>query len=121
MLKKILSAPLVQILLLTALILAGMVWPAALFEHIENLHFDFWSARFRAPDYASVAILAIDQESIDRFGDWPWPRSRTTEMVQLLTEARAAAQGIDILYGQPDANPGLAEIQAIRDLVAAPQ
>jgi CHASE2 domain-containing sensor protein len=121
MLKKILAAPLVQILLLTALVLAGMVWPATLFEHIENMHFDFWSARFRAPDDSSVAILAIDQESIDRFGDWPWPRSRTTEMVRLLTEARAGAQGIDLLYSQPDADPGLAEIQAIRDQVTAPQ
>jgi CHASE2 domain-containing sensor protein/tRNA A-37 threonylcarbamoyl transferase component Bud32 len=121
MLKKILTAPLVQILLLTALVLAGMAWPAALFEHIENMHFDFWSARFRAPDDASVAILAIDQESIDRFGDWPWPRSRVAEMVRLLTEAGAGAQGIDLLYGRPDADPGLAEIQAIRDQVTAPQ
>ncbi len=121
MLKKILTAPLVQIPMLTVLVLAGMVWPTAFFDHIENLQYDFWSARFRSPDFSSIAILAIDQESVDKFGDWPWPRSRIAEMVRLLTSANADAQGICLLYSQPDANPGLAEIQSIRAQVDAPE
>ena len=121
MLKRIFSAPLFQVPVLTALVLVGMVWPAPLFKHLENAHYDFWSARFRAPESAPVAIVAIDQESIDRLGGWPWPRARLAEMVKLLTEAKVGGQGICLLYTQPDANKGMDEIQAIHAQVVDPQ
>ena len=121
MLKRIFTAPLFQVPLLTVLILAGMVWPAPLFEHLENAHFDFWSARFRAPENVPIAIVAIDRESIDRLDGWPWPRSRIAEMVRLLTDAKVGAQGICLLYTQPVANPGMEELQVIHAHVADPQ
>lgn len=120
MFKKILCAPLIQISIMAALILAGMVWPLNLFEHFENINYDFWSARFRAPEYRSIAIVAIDQKSIDRLGDWPWPRSRIAGMVDLLSDAGAAAQGVCLLYTHPDVSPGLREIRQIQSLISDP-
>ena len=31
-----------------------------------------------------VVIVAIDEKSIDRFGRWPWPRTRIAELVERL-------------------------------------
>ena len=121
MLKKILGAPLIQIFLMTVLVLSGMLWPLGLFEDLENRNYDFWSARFRTPENHSIAIVAIDEKSIARLGDWPWPRSRLTEMVELLTSADAQALGICMLYTQPDMNPGLREIRLIQTGIADPQ
>lgn len=120
MLKKILCAPLIQISIMAALVLAGMFWPLSLFEHFENKNFDFWSARFRAPENRSIAIVAIDPKSIVQLGDWPWPRSRIAQMVELLSAANAAAQGICLLYSQPDVSPGLGELRQIQAQISDP-
>lgn len=121
MLKKILGAPLIQMTLLTVLVLSGMLWPSPMLEHLENKSFDFWSARFRSPQVQSIAIVAIDYESVQRMGDLPWSRSPIAEMVALLSSAKAQAQGICLLYAQPDANPGLTEINAIQSQVTDPK
>ena len=90
----------------------------------------FTAAQHRAADYLyddegdpgdDVLIVAIDEKSIARLGDWPWPRSRLTEMVELLTSADAQALGICMLYTQPDMNPGLREIRLIQTGIADPQ
>jgi eukaryotic-like serine/threonine-protein kinase len=120
MFKKILYAPLIQISIMASLVLAGMFWPLSLLEHLENIHYDFWSARFRAPENRSIAIVAIDPKSIDRLGDWPWPRSRIAQMVELLSAANAAAQGICLLYTQPDVSPGLGEVRQIQAQLSDP-
>jgi hypothetical protein len=121
MLKKILGAPLFQIFLMTALVLSGMLWPLGLLEYLENRNYDFWSAHIRAPENRSIAIVAIDEKSIAHLGDWPWPRSRLTEMVELLTSANAQALGICMLYTQPGMNPGLREIRLIQTGIADPK
>jgi serine/threonine-protein kinase len=120
MLKKIFCVPLIQIFIMAALVLAGMVRPLSFFEHFENANYDFWSARFRAPENESIAIVAIDQKSIDQLGDWPWPRSRIAGMVDLLSGAGAAAQGICLLYTQPYVSPGLEEIRQLQSRLSDP-
>lgn len=121
MLKKIFGAPLIQISLMTVLVLIGMLWPSGLFELLENNNYDFWSERFRAPENHPIAIVAVDRKSIDRLGDWPWPRSRMAEMVELLTSAKARALGICLLYTRPAGDPGLEEIRQIQSRISAPQ
>jgi len=49
-----------------------------------------------------VRIIDIDEASLQRIGQWPWPRTQVAEMVQRLNEAGAAAIGLDILFVEPD-------------------
>ena len=56
----------------------------------------------RTRQSAAVAIVAIDEASLRRFGQWPWPRSRLAELVGRLAAARPAAIGIAILMAEPD-------------------
>jgi CHASE2 domain-containing sensor protein len=49
-----------------------------------------------------VVIVAIDEESLARHGQWPWPRSWLARLVARIAEARPAAIGLDILMPEPD-------------------
>ncbi len=117
MLKKIIVLPSVQIALLTALVLIGMLSSLNPWEYLETKHYDFWAHHFRSPQDQPIVIVAIDEKSIRELGDWPWPRSRMAEMVRHLTALEAEALGICPLYTHPDPNPGLLEIREAKQQV----
>jgi adenylate cyclase len=50
----------------------------------------------------AVAVVDIDEYSLDRFGQWPWPRYRVALLLQKIHMAGAAAVGVDILFAEPD-------------------
>ncbi|MEO9129862.1 MAG: adenylate/guanylate cyclase domain-containing protein [Sphingomonas sp.] len=51
---------------------------------------------------AGVTIVDIDDESIRRLGQWPWPRTDIAKMTQQLTDAGALAIAFDIVFSEPD-------------------
>src|SRR3989440_10331778 len=51
---------------------------------------------------APAVVVAIDEASLDRFGQWPWPRTLIAQLIDKLVAARAAAIGVDILFAEPD-------------------
>jgi serine phosphatase RsbU (regulator of sigma subunit) len=71
---------------------------------------------------APAVIVAIDESSLERFGQWPWPRTLLARLFDRIAAARPAAIGVDLLLPEPDrlspewlapsvsaADPGLAE------------
>lgn len=59
-----------------------------------------WQPRVYEP--APVRIIDIDEESLSKVGQWPWPRTRIADMVERLTDAGAAAVGFDVVFAEPD-------------------
>lgn len=55
-----------------------------------------------APVGLPIRVLDIDEKSLARFGQWPWPRSQMSEVTQRLTELGAAAIAFDLLFSEPD-------------------
>jgi serine phosphatase RsbU (regulator of sigma subunit) len=51
---------------------------------------------------APTVIVAIDEESLGRFGQWPWPRDLVARLFDRIAAARPAAIGVDILFPEPD-------------------
>ena len=49
-----------------------------------------------------VRIGAIDEKSLDRFGQWPWSRARLAAIVDRLREMGAAVVALDVLIAEPD-------------------
>ena len=49
-----------------------------------------------------VAVVDIDEESIARLGQWPWPRTELAELNRRLGEAGAAVVAYDIVFSEPD-------------------
>jgi adenylate cyclase len=56
-----------------------------------------------------VRIVNIDEKSLAKFGQWPWPRTRVADLITGLTRLGAVAVGLDIMFAEPDRlNPGAA-------------
>lgn len=51
---------------------------------------------------APVRVVDIDDDSLERFGQWPWPRTLLSELVNRLNDLGAAAMAFDILFIDPD-------------------
>ena len=49
-----------------------------------------------------VTIVDIDEKSLSKFGQWPWPRTRIADMVINLTRLGAVAVGFDMVFAEPD-------------------
>lgn len=51
---------------------------------------------------AGVRVVDIDEESLARLGQWPWPRTEIARLTQRLTDAGAAAIAFDIVFSEAD-------------------
>ncbi|MGE0723303.1 MAG: CHASE2 domain-containing protein [Alphaproteobacteria bacterium] len=49
-----------------------------------------------------VRIVDIDEESLARIGQWPWPRSVLADLTRRLDRAGAASIAFDVLFAEPD-------------------
>ena len=59
-----------------------------------------WQPREYQP--VPVRIVDIDEQSLARLGQWPWPRTRMAELVSQLSNSGAAAIGFDVVFAEPD-------------------
>lgn len=57
---------------------------------------------------APAVIVAIDETSLAKYGQWPWPRSDLARLVNAIAALKPAAIGIDILFPEPDRHGGTA-------------
>ena len=49
-----------------------------------------------------VVIVDIDEKSLSRLGQWPWPRTRMAELFRKIDAAGAKVAGLDIVFAEPD-------------------
>ena len=49
-----------------------------------------------------VRIVDIDEASLKKLGQWPWPRTELAKLVDELNELGAAAIAFDIIFPEPD-------------------
>jgi adenylate cyclase len=70
----------------------------------------------RIADQPPVVIIDIDERSLAKFGQWPWPRTRVADLVAELTRLGALVIGFDVIFPEPDRlSPGLA-VGGFRDI-----
>ena len=51
---------------------------------------------------AAVRVVDIDDETIRRYGQWPWPRTDIARLVLAVGQTGAAAIALDIVFSEPD-------------------
>lgn len=81
--------------------------PAALvsLRHAVFDHYQRWSPA--RPVAEPVHVVDIDDLSLSRLGQWPWPRTVIAELNQRLVRAGARVIGYDVLFAEPArADPG---------------
>jgi adenylate cyclase len=80
-----------------------MAWDPAPIQGMRNNLFDQYQ-RWQPRTYveAPVRIIDIDEESLRRLGQWPWPRTRVADLIEILRGAGAAVVGFDVVFAEPD-------------------
>jgi adenylate cyclase len=95
--------------LLAAAVPAGVVYGLTVLDSpvvqaLRDLVFDNYqrlSPRLYNPELP-IRVIAIDEESLARHGQWPWPRQLMAQLVDRLGAAGAAAIGLDIALPEPE-------------------
>ncbi len=73
------------------------------------------SVRGPIPPPPNITVVAIDERSLDRIGRWPWPRTRTAELIARLADGGARVAALDILLSEPDQNASLALARSLAE------
>lgn len=95
----ILGAGFVLTLALCALSLAR---PAFL-THLDGRFFDGLVSDQPPPrNYPSPVVVALDDESLTRFGRWPWPRALVARLLTRIAEHGPASVGIDAIFAEQE-------------------
>ncbi|MCZ6861113.1 MAG: adenylate/guanylate cyclase domain-containing protein [Alphaproteobacteria bacterium] len=77
-------------------------WPV---KQLRLLVFDSFqriAPRIFDPRKSPARIVAIDEASLKRIGQWPWPRTLVAKLVDRLSGAGASAIVFDIIFAEPD-------------------
>ncbi|MFM7083804.1 MAG: CHASE2 domain-containing protein [Hyphomicrobium sp.] len=66
--------------------------------------FDTLQSHFpRVPDSTfPIKVIDIDEVSLEKLGQWPWPRHRLATLIERLKEYKAQTITLDILLAEPD-------------------
>lgn len=90
-------------LLLTLFVLYPVVSDDALLRRIDYKVYDLLVDL--VPDEEPsplIAIVDIDDRSLQTVGQWPWPRYKTAELLKNINTDGAAAVGIDVVFAEED-------------------
>jgi len=109
--------------------LAGIVavraWGGDWVEGIQLRAFDFFLNKAPRPYVdAGVRVIDVDEESLAKIGQWPWPRTQIATLIRRLADRGAKVVAFDAMFPEPDRTsparvaaqwpdqPGMAEIKA---------
>ena len=105
------------VLVLATLTVLLLVWgPDA---RLRGLWFDFCQrvaprVRISGP----AVIVAVDEPSLARYGQWPWPRQLLAQLVDRVRAAGPAAVGLNLLFPEADGFSGASLASRLPGLAA---
>ncbi len=100
--RSLIRASLVPLATLACLLLLRVADPLPI-QTLRNLTFDNFE-RWAPRTYqdAGVRVVDIDEQSLARYGQWPWSRGDVAHLVDRLGASGAAAIALDIVFAEPD-------------------
>jgi adenylate cyclase len=90
-------------LLSTLLFAALYIFKPTLLQPLDQINYDLLLRNF--PDNhpnSRLVIVDLDEKSLERYGQWPWPRYRVAELLAKIAAVKPAAIGLDVLFAEPD-------------------
>jgi adenylate cyclase len=92
----------------TGLLLLGLLWlrlaDPAMVSTMRGTGFDTLQRMWprQATENLPVRVVDIDEASLKKLGQWPWPRSTLAKMVDQLQQLGAAVIAFDIVFPEAD-------------------
>ncbi|MCI5119703.1 MAG: CHASE2 domain-containing protein, partial [Candidatus Electrothrix sp. AUS4] len=95
--------PLMVSLLPTSIIALLSIAPFPFLNAIDLKIYDFLLLSTRSPaSHNSPLIVDIDEKSLSKYGQWPWPRFLIAELLEKIQQDEPLAVGLDIMFSEPD-------------------
>ncbi|MEN0041964.1 MAG: adenylate/guanylate cyclase domain-containing protein [Pseudomonadota bacterium] len=89
-------------------------WPSKPLTPLDTLVFDSYQ-RLKPRVWAGtdVVVLDVDEASIRRIGQWPWPRTIIADVVTRLQELGAATVVFDVIFSEADRTSPLRAVEGL--------
>jgi eukaryotic-like serine/threonine-protein kinase len=97
------------------IIVVGRLISSATYAPVELMLYDRVMRATPAPPATDVAVVAIDDASISKLGEWPWPRDVHASLITRLTAAGARVVGFSVPV---DTSPRTSEAERLRSALA---
>jgi HD-GYP domain-containing protein (c-di-GMP phosphodiesterase class II) len=106
-------------LLLTLINALFLFFPSRFIEQSELRLYDLMlTTHSSLLEPAMPVIVGIDEESLEAYGQWPWPRYRLAQLVERLRELEAEVIALDFVMPEPDrTSPDVIMAERQRDMV----
>jgi eukaryotic-like serine/threonine-protein kinase len=107
--------------ILTLYFLVGYVADWSNLRLMENATYDLRAAlRAHGQQSEQIEIIAVDQESINKVGRWPWPRSTQARLLENLRTSGAKVIAFQFSMSEPDrSSQGMEEVRAMKQRLTA--
>jgi adenylate cyclase len=90
-------------LAVTALLFVVQIAHLGFATEIGNLVFDVYQRTTPRPyEPVPVRVVDIDDATLAKLGQWPWPRTDVAHLTKILADAGAASIAYDMLFSEPD-------------------
>jgi serine/threonine-protein kinase len=99
--------------------LIAYVIHADAFQAMERSAYDLGMRASDSTPSDRIAIIEIDDASIETIGRWPWPRSLQADMISRLADGGAKVIGSTVLFSEPQQDPGLLVIDDLANFYDA--
>lgn len=92
----------ILLLLLLAEAVALRLQDPPVIQRWRQLTFDAYNRLIPRPPGEGVMIVDIDEDSLHKYGQWPWPRPLVAQIPEILHEMGAKSIAFDIVFAEPD-------------------
>jgi diguanylate cyclase (GGDEF)-like protein/PAS domain S-box-containing protein len=100
---------------LLVLFVVGVAWLTALHGVLENALIDMRFSLLSRQASGDIVVVAIDPQSIEKVGTWPWPRGLHGQLIDRLQSAGVSDIAFDVDFSSPSiASEDLAFLDALR-------
>jgi CHASE2 domain-containing sensor protein len=102
---------------LSLLFVIAVLAQATLLQDFEEVMYDSGiTLTHRQPgNAAKIAIVAIDDQSIDEIGTWPWSRNVMARMLDKLSKARAKVIGLQVDLSQEQGSSAIKQVNKLKN------
>ncbi|HKB58406.1 MAG TPA: serine/threonine-protein kinase [Gallionellaceae bacterium] len=88
-----------------------------LMQSLEDKAYDLGVRYSSRTPSDKIAVIAIDDQSINNIGRWPWPREVQARMLDTLSAGHPKVIGNTTFFFEPQIDPGLNYIRRIKEFV----
>ncbi len=86
-------------------------------SRLEHSAYDFGVRSSTRIPSNKIAVIAIDDQSINNIGRWPWPRNVHAKMLEILKKGGARVIGETVFFSEPQIDPGLRYIRKLKQML----